>query len=382
MQLSTSIVRSWKSPGRLVTGMMLVSVVVLNAGWCLGQDAAVPPLDLVPPPLLADDLAVGVPSVINGTVFAGTPVAGQPLWTRYALTDALFWGRDNQSSDRPLIVGAGNPGDVRLSTQDLQFPFSEGVRAFYGSRTPDLRGWEMGYFGLYGQFAEAMTASTPPDFIQFPPPIGNVLTADAQSAVVTYASTVNSAEINVFRTRTEFLPRTGGWLTVDWLAGFRYIGLEEDASIVTECCVTPNSSIFTPYRVRTRNNAFGGQLGARGRLTWDRWAFESWAKAGILGNAQKQMQDPLVDYTGFQQRPAHSAIGSEISFLADINLSAIYRLTDVWGIRAGYNLFWFTGAALAPDQFDFANTTTAGTGLVADGGLFMHGANLGLEARW
>ena len=118
MQLSTSIVRNWKSPGRLVTGMMLVSVVVLNAGWCLGQDAAVPPLDLVPPPLLADDLAVGVPSVITGTVFAGTPVAGQPLWTRYALTDALFWGRDNQSSDRPLIVGGGKPYDVRLSTQD------------------------------------------------------------------------------------------------------------------------------------------------------------------------------------------------------------------------------------------------------------------------
>jgi hypothetical protein len=71
-----------------------------------------------------------------------------------------------------------------------------------------------------------------------------------------------------------------------------------------------------------------------------------------------------------------------VSFVGDINLSAIYRLTEVWGIRAGYNLFWFTGAALAPDQFDFANTTTAGTGLVSGGGLFMHGANLGLEARW
>jgi hypothetical protein len=379
-----SVVSRWKkNVHRFFSGQLLILLgCVMQSSWCPGQETPAPPVDLAPPPLTVESPPLAPSSVIDGPAFAGLPLVAQPLWTRYALSDALFWGRDNQSINRPLIVGAGNPDDVRLSTQDLQFPFSEGVRAFYGSRNPDLRGWEVGYFGVYGQFADAMTSTTPPDFIQFPPPIGNVLTADAESAVVTYASTVNSAEINVFSTTTELLRRTGGWLTVDWLAGFRYIGLEEDSSIVTECCLSPTSSIFTPYRVRTRNNAFGGQIGARGRLTWDRWAFESWAKAGILGNAQKQIQDPLIDYTGFQQRAARSATGSEVSFVGDINLSAIYRLTEVWGIRAGYNLFWFTGAALAPDQFDFANTTTAGTGLVSGGGLFMHGANLGLEARW
>lgn len=380
MQFETEWVK--KTGGRSLRVIVFGVLGMLACLPAFGQEAPVPPVDLAPPPLVGEGVPLGAPSVIDGTAFAGLPRAAQPLWTRYALTDALFWGRDNQTINRPLIIGVGNPSDVRLSTRDMQFPFSEGVRAFYGSRNPDLRGWEVGYFGVYGQFADAMTTATPPDFIQFPPPIGNVLTADAESAVVTYASTVNSAEINVFSTTTELLRRTGGWLTVDWLAGFRYIGLEEDASIVTECCLTPTSSIFTPYRVRTRNNAFGGQIGARGRLTWDRWAFESWAKAGILGNAQKQIQDPLIDYTGFQQRGARSATGSEVSFVGDINLSAIYRLTDVWGIRAGYNLFWFTGAALAPDQFDFANTTTAGTSLVSGGGLFMHGANLGLEARW
>jgi len=378
------VVPRWKKNiQRFFSAQLLILLSYgMQPGWCPGQEPPAPPVDLAPPPLTVESQPPAALSVIDGTAFAGLPRAAEPLWTRYALTDALFWGRDNQTINRPLIVGAGNPSDVRLSTRDLQFPFSEGVRAFYGSRNPDLRGWEVGYFGVYGQFADAMTAATPPDFIQFPPPIGNVLTADAESAIVTYASTVNSAEINVFSTTTDLLRRTGGWLTVDWLAGFRYIGLEEDSSIVTECCLTPTSSIFTPYRVRTRNNAFGGQIGARGRLTWDRWAFESWAKAGILGNAQKQIQDPLIDYTGFQQRAARSATGSEVSFVGDINLSAIYRLTEVWGIRAGYNLFWFTGAALAPDQFDFANTTTAGTGLVSGGGLFMHGANLGLEARW
>ncbi len=367
--------------GPLVGGLSLLLAVLIPTSSS-GQDAAVPPIDLTPPPLVVETMPLSGPVVIDGGSLTGLSQVAMPRWTHYALTDALSWGRDNQTINRPLIVAVGNPSDVRLATSDLQFPFSEGVRAFYGGRNPDLRGWEIGYFGLYGQFADAVTTSIPPDYLQFPPPIGNILTADAESAVVTYASTVNSAEINVFRTWTERLDRTGGWLTVDWLAGFRYIGLEEDSSIVTVCCVTPTSSILTPYRVRTRNNAFGAQIGARGRLTWERWAFESWAKAGILGNAQKQIQDPLIDYTGFEQRAARSAVGSEISLVADINLSAIYRLTDIWGIRAGYNLFWLTGAALAPDQFDFANTTTAGTGLVSGGGLFMHGANLGLEARW
>ena len=80
---------------------------------------------------------------------------------------------------------------------------------------------------------------------------------------------------------------------------------------------------------------------------------------------------------------ATSSVSSfDVSFIGDINLSAIYRLTDIWGIRAGYNLIWIDGLALAPNQFDFANVAGAGTGLSSGGGIFMHGANLGLEARW
>ncbi len=380
-RITPQIKRTAGRPSRLAPRPNLV-MAMLVAGWsfsmaAMGQDSAPPNVEI---PLFIDPFDMA--EAAGQAALSGGPAFAAPLWTRYALTDALFWGRDNQSASRPLIVGAGNPADVRLTTQDLQFPFSEGVRGFYGSRNPDLRGWELGYFGIYGQSADAMITTTPPDFIQVPPPIGNVLTADGQAAFLKYNSLVNSFEVNVFRTWTEWLDRTEAWLTVDWLAGFRYVGLEEEASVTTECCFTPNSSIPVPYRVRTRNNGFGGQVGARGRLTWERWAFESWAKAGILGTAQKQIQDPLIDYTGFQQRPGLSASGSEVSFVGDINLSAVYRLTDVWGIRAGYNVFWLTDVALAPDQFDFANTTTAGTGLVGDGGLFMHGANLGLEARW
>lgn len=333
----------------------------------------------------ADDLIVPAfdPAVdvtdISTVAYRGAIPA--PMWTSYALTDALFWGRDNQAASRPLVVSADS-GAPLISAQDLQFPWSEGVRGFYGQRNPCECGWEVGYFGVYGQSATQFVAVTPPDFLQMPQPIGSDLTADGESATVKYQSVINSAEANVFRTWTEYRETREAWLTVDWLAGFRYVGVEESSSITAACCVGDITETPVRYGVRTRNNMFGGQIGSRARLTWQRWAFEGWAKAGILGNAAKQIQDPLVDYLDFQQRPALSATGGDVGFIGDINLSVIYRLTDVWGIRAGYNTVWIGGLALAPNQYDFATTSTAGTGLASGDGIFLNGANLGLEARW
>lgn len=65
-----------------------------------------------------------------------------------------------------------------------------------------------------------------------------------------------------------------------------------------------------------------------------------------------------------------------------MNVSAIYRLTDQWGLRAGYNLIWLDGVALARDQWDFTNTPASGPSLVGGGCLFLHAANLGVERRW
>jgi len=311
-------------------------------------------------------------------VFRDMPSVAEPLWTNYALTEALFWGRDNQAANVPLVIN-GNTNVPLISANDPQFPVAAGVRAFYGERNPNECGWELGYFGVYGMSATRVANTTPPNFLQVPDPIGPILTADGEHATVKYNSTINSAEANVFRTSNYWRDYTESWLTVDWLAGFRYVGVEEQASIVTSCC-TDEAKI--PYTVRTRNNMFGGQIGSRARWTWDRWALEGWAKAGVLGNAEKQIQDPLVDFTGFQQRGTRSATGTDVGFIGDINISAVYRLTDVWGIRVGYSTVWIGGLALAPNQFNFANSSLAGTGLNSGDGIFLSGANLGLEARW
>ena len=81
-------------------------------------------------------------------------------------------------------------------------------------------------------------------------------------------------------------------------------------------------------------------------------------------------------------RPGRSAADTGMGFLSSMNLSMAYRFSEVWGLRLGYNLAWLSGVALAPNQWDFTDTLASGTGVRGAGGLFLHGANVGLEARW
>jgi len=178
---------------------------------------------LLPPPF---DVGMGQPT---GAALVGAGSFPAPEWTTYALSEALIWGRDNQAVNRTLVETTA--GDPLLTAQDLQFPFGGGVRAFYGRRAPDDAGWEIGYFGLYGQSASRAVAFTPPTFLQMTDPLGGILTQDGEDAFVKYNSLINSAEANLFRTATGWRDWSGGWLTVDWLVGFRYIGVEEQASV-------------------------------------------------------------------------------------------------------------------------------------------------------
>jgi hypothetical protein len=303
-----------------------------------------------------------------------------PNWSRYAYAEALIMGRDNQSFNRPLLVDDLGTTTL-LTTQDLQFPFGGGVRAFYGEVGCDCRGWEIGYFGLYNQVATAtMTEAAAGTKLYLPGALGPQLDpSGADSATFTYRSTINNVEANVFHHFLRWNPYREAWLEVDWLTGFRYVNVDETANLGLICCGGEEAPF---YRVGTTNNMFGAQVGGRARWNWQRWAIESWGKAAILGNAQRQFQDPVISAQGDLLREARSTTGVAPGMIADLNVSTIYRLTDVWGIRAGYNLIWLGGVALAPNQFDFNAATASSTLLQPNGSIFLMGANLGLEARW
>jgi len=170
--------------------------------------------------------------------------------------------------------------------------------------------------------------------------------------------------------------RTSGDFSL--LGGFRYLSLYEKFNIRS----TDLDSGTSDYHIRTTNNLFGGQLGARYRRSYGRFAWDATGKAGLFGNSAGQWQFVSDSVPGSFLRDRRSDSGGQIAFAGDINVSANYRLLSFLTLRAGYNLLWVEGIALAPGQLDFSNTTASGSDLRSDDGFFAHGVSAGGLADW
>jgi hypothetical protein len=295
----------------------------------------------------------------------------------YGWLESLQLWRNNQNAGQALVQNL-NTNQTLLAADNLRFGMGAGVRAGFGVRDCCGVAWEFNYFGLYGPVAHATV--TGPNDLRIPGDLGlavnNFFGVDIVD--VRYASTLNNFEINRVccccccdcPTRCR---------STEWLYGFRYLNLHE----IFRLSSTDLQESTSTYRTRTNNNLFGPQVGARVRHCYGQWSWEGTAKAGIFGNAAQQAADPITDFPNhFLIRSARSANGGSAAFVGDLNLTGIYHINSTWGLRTGYNLIWIEGVALAPDQLDFTNTPSSGSALVTGGGVFLHGINLGAEARW
>ena len=319
-----------------------------------------------------------------------------PDWDQYAILDFMFLQRDNATSG--AVITEENIGVQQVpvfTTRSMQPATAPGVRLFYGELGPDCMGWEVGYLGVYGMFG-AVDRSSLTDSLVIPGDLGGNTPGwtSADEVRPTYASSLNTVEANIFTYRCcpecssdSFLWSHLGNKPVchcsNWLFGFRWAGLEEQADLNVLCCRVTND-VFTSYSVHTSSQMLGPQVGFRGRRQWKNWAVEGWAKAMLAGTLLSSNADPISSSLAPTTiiRPARRLTDAGVGFLGDLNYTVSRRLSDMWWLRLGYNMIWLSGVALAPDQWDFTNTAASGTTLVGGGGVFLHGANLGLEARW
>jgi hypothetical protein len=300
----------------------------------------------------------------------------------------MFMTREPHFAQQPMVVGE----TTLLSTSDLDFDFEPGVRATVGVRPCGGRAWEFSYFGLWQGDASAIVEG---DLLTFPGDAGGNVFPWMDWVRVDYSSWLHSFELNSSCCNGccdqgdsgkggdkgkggEGSCGDGRCRSFEWIAGFRYINLGEELHIAAQGAEPGEQGT---YNIRTANHLYGGQLGARLRRSQGLFGWEATGKAGIFGNDAQQTQS-VEDYL-YTIRPLVSNGGGQVAFVGEINISALCRLTDVWNLRAGYNAMWIEGLALAPDQLDF-NFATAPSGnqLHNGGGMFLHGANVGLEARW
>ena len=336
------------------------------------------------------------------------PLTCRPCPRVYGYAEALFLQRDNASNDQPVIVTLDLDGNIEqtfLATSDLDFDFDPAVRVVAGHRLGQAWAIEGSYLGLFESASFAFTAASAEDIdLTFPRELGYVsnVFSDIGQARLDYWSALHSGELNLVHCRGCCEPcekghdgRCGAKAgdcrqscgTVEWLAGFRYLHLQETFNIYAERQQTtpgPTDTESGNYNVRTHNDLYGAHLGARVRRWGPRLGWEAVGKAGLFGNGVQQEQYVLdwAEGGSFPRRPLTSAASGQVAFVGELNLTGIYRLTDVWSLRAGYNLLWVAGVALAPDQLDFTYLPTSGSDIRSDGTLFLHGVSGGLEARW
>lgn len=306
----------------------------------------------------------------------------------YVTFDALAIQRDNATVDRDFVIDGNTLAPV-LTNQSLQFVTAPGVRVMLGRHGRDRIGWEFGYVGVYGMWADRL--ATGDDNLEIAGLLANDLTSFRNQPVAeaTYGSTLNMAEANLLLTEQfHSYPRMSAYQleqiravgTVDWIAGFRWADLSETAAIDMPPSAASGAGT---YAVRANSALFGGQLGARGRLAWEAWALEGWVKAACAYANLSQSQDGIVDPLGpaIYREPGGGSDGG-VAGIFDTSISLVRRLGDTWSLRLGYNSFWLTGVALAPDQFDFSDATEAPTDVQAGRTLWLGGASIGLEAAW
>lgn len=289
------------------------------------------------------------------------------------------------------MVAETTSGVPELTTRSTNPGTAPGIRLFGGRLRKNGMGWEFGYTGVFGMFGERTTRGS--GDLQVPGALGSVVDGWTNLDAIrsTYTSGLNMCEVNIFTSR---VTTKGGphspfpWHRVhgtfkhefQWLGGFRWAGFNDVANLHVDASQPINND--GTYSITTNSQMLGPQIGFKTKRRWNNWSTEGWVKtmlAGTFLNADSAPIDTLAG-GGVPYRPQASARDVGVGFIGDMNYSIVRRLNRKWSLRAGYNLIWISGVALAPNQFDFSSTNTIT--LAGASNVFLHGANLGLEACW
>ena len=315
----------------------------------------------------------------------------------YLLVDFLFFKRNNATNGAVVAETTSVNPVPKLTTRSTNPGTAPGIRLFGGRLRKNGVGWEFGYTGVFGMFGER-TARGSGD-LRVPGALGPAVSwTNLDSVRSTYTSSLNMCEVNIFTSRatiksdpdSRFPWRRihdplGANVTSEYefqcLGGFRWAGFNDVANLHVDASQPTNND--GTYSITTNSQMLGPQIGFKTKRRWSNWSIQGWTKATLAGTFLNADSAPIETLAGgIPYRSQISARDVGVGFIGDMNYSLVRRLNDNWSLRAGYNLIWISGVALAPNQFDFTNTTTSGTTLANTGNVFLHGANLGFEAQW
>ena len=269
----------------------------------------------------------------------------------YFRSEALWLKRDRSGPQRlaDLIPFTTSPV---LTTKDVDFDHAPGFRCVLGRQLDADTSLELTYSGL-NSWSESGTVDYP--FAPIPEPALAYLYFPSQHFRFDYSSELHNLELGL-RQRL----RTSADSSISLLAGLRYLHLQDDMTL-TGSLVTPVPLDVEVLHCDARNHLLGLQLGGEYARQVGRHMTVSLAgKAGLLANfADQDLGYAVLPALG----PAWSFAASEqdvaLASSLDLSLRVNLWLTRNLLLRGGYEVFYLSGLALAPDQ-----TSSLGTDIV------------------
>jgi len=287
-----------------------------------------------------------------------------PVWTVTAGTLIM----DRSTPDDPVLV-TDALGETLLDANELDFDFRGGwevgaIRHNVWCTCWDLEahyaridGWRAVRDYVYSPNGSMVRYAGTPIGSRLPSLVGAV-----------YESHFDSLELNLRQ------PIGCGALTL--LAGFRFAELDERGMNIFQVTDIGQGQSVATTRVGAINDLYGFQFGADSCM-WQRGclSLDGKLRAGVYSN--RAVNSVLhVSGTGAWATRARQC---QTSFLGELGLTGTCQLSDDWALKAGYQVMWLEGVALAPDQIGASNPVAGVARVDTRGGVFYHGAVIGLE---
>ncbi len=165
-----------------------------------------------------------------------------------------------------------------------------------------------------------------------------------------FNSELHSGEVSYKR----YFQTPATWLQGAWLAGVRYIDLDEQFGFAAVGSFNNafqfNQLRFFNYDTFTRNQMTGFQVG--GEL-WASvvpgWMVGVQSKSGIYGN-HAEVEANIVSNSIAGARDFLQ--DGRTAYASELIVSSVYRLTYSWSVRTSYNLLYLDNVALAQENFN------------------------------
>ena len=311
--------------------------------------------------------------------------------------EALMWWTKNQPLSVPLITtgpaseganagGLGQPGTVSLNGP-LNYGVEGGIRFFGGGWfSPDhtlgmdasmfFLGRQHASFGAFDRSGNGDTVINEP--VNGAPFVTQVSAPGVETGGVTVDATTRfwGADVNALWN----IYRSNGW-SINLLGGFRYLQLEEwlnitaNSTLFTTTTYTdnfgnvlatapPGSVVTVIDQFGTRNQFYGGQIGAQAQYSMDRWFFSAAAKVAIGDTHETVLVNGSTTVYPVNASPVFLGGGNYANIQAgrysankfavapELNLNVGYQFTPFIRGTIGYNFIYLSSVVRPGNQID------------------------------